>query len=486
MRTSLDISPMIRLFTKSFFTLSLVIGVTTLEAQSEATRPNILIIMADDLGYGDVGFNGSKDIPTPTLDALAKGGTICSSAYAAHPVCGPSRAALLTGRSPHTLGGQFNIPYFNHQYGVSIDETFLSTVLQQAGYFTAALGKWHLGEGHDFLPNQRGFDEFYGHLGGGHHYFPEKYWPEYERRLKAGDTKIPPNTTPQLRNGKNARETEYLTDAFSREAVTFIKKASKRDEPFFLYLAYNAPHAPMQAKNEDLEKMAHIPNKKRKTYAAMVHCVDYGVKRVVEALKETGTYEDTLIVFLSDNGGLPGHGASNAPLKGQKRGVEEGGFRVPMFWHWPGVVPSERTFTYPVLTMDFYPTLARLAGASIPDGKQLDGKDIWNDFLANRNPHPDELIAVISHRASYTDIAGRIDDWKAVRSGEEWKLFNLPQDLGEQKDLAKQHPERLNEMVKALEKWASTHQMPTWVYSDEERERWKKNQSPWFEGTFKR
>ncbi|VGO18311.1 sulfatase-like hydrolase/transferase [Pontiella sulfatireligans] len=462
----------------------LLIALSAVVLSATAARPNILIILCDDLGYADVGFNGSKDIPTPTLDALAKNGTVCSSAYAAHPVCGPSRAALLTGRSPYTMGGQFNIPYFNHQWGVSTDEVFLSRVLQKSGYYTGVLGKWHLGEGHEFLPNQRGFDEFYGHLGGGHKYFPRKYWAEYEKRLKAGDTEIPPNTTPQLRNGKEAHETEYLTDAFSREAVSFIKQASAREQPFFLYLAYNAPHAPIEAKQEDIDKMAHIEGKKRKTYAAMVHCVDYGVKSVVEALKETGAYENTLIIFLSDNGGVSGHGACNAPLSGEKRGVEEGGFRVPMFWHWPGVIPANCTFEYPVLTMDFYPTLANLAGASIPADKELDGKDIWIDLLNDRNPHPDELIAVISHRPEHTDIAGRLNEWKAVRSGQHWKLYNLEKDVGEQNDLSSQHPERLQDMVNALNKWAATHQMPAWVYSDEERERWELNTNPWFEGTF--
>ncbi|MDZ8117068.1 sulfatase-like hydrolase/transferase [Pontiella agarivorans] len=465
----------------SRFILSMFTVCTAMAGAAE--KPNILIILGDDLGYADVGFNGSVDIPTPNLDALAKEGLICTSAYSAHPVCGPSRAALLTGRSPYTLGGQFNIPYFNHQWGVSTNEVFLSDILQDAGYFTGIFGKWHLGEGHEFQPNQRGFDEFYGHLGGGHKYFPEKYWKEYERRLKAGDTKIPPNTTPQLRNGKPAHETEYLTDAFSREAVDFIHKAKEREQPFFLYLAYNAPHSPLEAKAEDLEKMAHIPQKRRRIYAAMVHCLDYNVKRVITALKETGAYDNTLIIFLSDNGGLTGH-ASNAPLKGEKRDVNEGGYRVPMFWHWPGVVPAGRTFEYPVLTMDFYPTLARLAGASIPAGKTLDGKDIWNDLLNDHNPHSDELIAVISHRPDYTDIAGRRNEWKAVRSGESWALYNLEQDIGEQHDLSKQYPERLKDMVKSLNQWAATHQMPKWIYSDEERERWKENTTPWFDGTF--
>lgn len=447
-------------------------------------RPNILIILCDDLGYADVGFNGSTDIPTPNLDALAEQGIICTSAYAAHPVCGPSRAALLTGRSPHTLGGQFNVPYFHHQYGVSLNETFLSTTLQKAGYFTGILGKWHLGEGHEFLPNQRGFDEFYGHLGGGHKYFPEKYWKEYKKRLKAGDTQIPPNTTPQLRNGKEARETEYLTDAFSREAVNFIENASKREQPFFLYLAYNAPHSPIEAKPEDIAKMAHIKDKKRQKYAAMVHCVDYGVKRVVDALKSTGAYENTLIIFLSDNGGAPGHGASNAPLKGGKRGVEEGGYRVPMFFHWPSVIPAGNHFEHPVLSMDFYPTLSSLAVAPIPEGKILDGKNIWDDLLIGRNPHKDEMIYVMSHFSGYTSTSGRLNEWKVSRTKNRWQLYKISEDISEKNDLSKQYPERLERMVTEVEKWADTHQMPKWVYLEQDRAVWNENKQPYFDGTF--
>ncbi len=452
-----------------------------------AERPNILLILCDDLGYADVGFNGAKDIQTPALDALARGGIICSSAYAAHPVCGPSRAALLTGRCPHTLGGQFNIPYFNHHLGISVNETFFSEVLQDAGYFTGILGKWHLGEGEPFLPNQRGFDEFYGHLGGGHKYFPAKYWPEYERRKAAGDTRIPPNTTPQLRNGKEARETEYLTDAFSREAVDFVKRASQKDQPFFLYLAYNAPHAPMEAKQEDLEKMAHIKDRKRRTYAAMVHCVDYGVKRVVDALKSTGVYGNTLIIFLSDNGGVPKLGASNAPLKGGKRGVEEGGWRVPMFLHWAGRIPAGSSFEHPVLAMDFYPTLAKLAGASLPKGKILDGKDIWDDLLAGRNPHENELVCAISHGRERTGVGARLGRWKVVRSlwGEGvWQLFDLTDDIGETKDLSAQYPERKEQLVRMAEKWTQTHEMPKWFYHQTDQATWERNTKPYFDGTF--
>ncbi|QDT66326.1 sulfatase-like hydrolase/transferase [Calycomorphotria hydatis] len=464
--------------------LCLMIGLSSFASAAE--RPNILIIMADDLGFGDVGFNGCEDIPTPNLDELAARGLVCTSAYVAHPVCGPSRAAIMTGRSPHTMGGQFNIPYFNHHLGVPLEETFLSNVLQKAGYHTGLLGKWHLGEGKPYQPNQRGFDEFYGHLGGGHKYFPEEYRPIYERRKATGDSKIPPNITPQLRNGEEAHETEYLTDAFSREAVDFIERASHGDQPFFLFLSYNAPHAPMEAKEEDLQKFAHITEKKRRVYAAMVHCMDYVIGRVVDSLKLTETYENTLIIFLSDNGGATNLGASNAPLRGGKRGVEEGGYRVPMFFHWAGVIPS-CVFEHPVLTMDFYPTLAKLADATIPEGKVIDGKDVWDDLLAGHNPHDDELICAISHWNNSTGVGARLNDWKVVRSlwGDgQWRLINLTDDLSESNDLSKQNPERKEQLIHLAEQWAKTHEMPKWFYRRVDEVQWAKHANPYYDGTF--
>jgi len=449
-------------------------------------RPNIVIIMLDDLGYADVGFNGATDILTPNLDELAKNGTIFTNAYTAHPVCGPSRAGMMIGRYPHYYGGQFNVPDHHPEFGVPVNEKFISKILQESGYYTGVFGKWHLGDGKKYQPNQRGFDEFYGILGSGHAYFPKQYRARYKKALEAGKKHIKPSISPLNRNGfTSSDETEYLTDAFSREAVQFVTNASKKDKPFFLYLSYNAPHAPIQAKPEDIKKFSHLPQKRQK-YAAMVHCVDYGVKRVIDALKQTKKFDNTLIIFLSDNGGKLVQGASNRPLAGGKRGVNEGGYRVPMFFHWPGKIASGKYNHNPMLALDFYPTLAKLANAKIPAGKKLDGKDIWEDIMKDRNPHKDEMFFAMSHRRDHTEVSGRLNEWKVCRTKKnDWQLFNIVDDIGEKHSLNHKHPERLKQMVEKVEKWGKQHQMPKWFYSKAHIPVWKLNSQPYFEGTFK-
>ena len=193
-------------------------------------RPNIVVVMCDDLGYSDVGFNGATDIRTPSLDVLAKNGTICSSGYVTHPFCGPSRMGLMSGRYPHTFGAPFNLPNSGHgideynKEGISVDETLISTVLQNAGYCTGAIGKWHMGTTARFHPNTRGFDDFYGFLGGGHYYFPEKYRPIYERQARAGKKHIHEYALPLEHNGKVVRETEYMTERMARAILELIRR----------------------------------------------------------------------------------------------------------------------------------------------------------------------------------------------------------------------------------------------------------------------
>ncbi|VGO20437.1 sulfatase-like hydrolase/transferase [Pontiella sulfatireligans] len=460
-------------------------------AAAPSARPNILIVMCDDLGYADVGFNGAKDIRTPALDKLAAAGTVCTSAYVAHPFCGPSRMGLLSGRYPHEFGGQFNHPPFQEglteydSLGIPEEETLISTVLQDAGYFTGAIGKWHLGIDKPFHPNTRGFDDFYGFLGGGHMYFPEKYAGIYERQNKAGVERINEYVLPLEHNGEQVTPKGYLTDELTGEAIRFIDTAAqKKKQPFFLYLAYNAPHSPMEASDEDLAVFSDIANPKRRTYAAMVYAVDRGVARIVDSLKKNGQYDNTLIIFLSDNGGKPSQGASNAPLRGQKGDTFEGGFRVPMFFHWPDNVPVQ-TFNHPVSALDFYPTFVQLAGTKLPKGKELDGKDIMADLKKGTSPRKGEMIYSMRHRNSYSDVSARRDDWKVTRyGGQPWRLFNIDEDPGENNDLATQHPERVQEMVKKAEGWSGTHVQPLWFHAGQARDEWKKNNMPRFDKTF--
>ncbi|TGV01886.1 sulfatase-like hydrolase/transferase [Flavivirga rizhaonensis] len=453
------------------------------------SKPNILMILCDDLGYSDVGFNGSKDIPTPNLDALANNGTILTDAYVAHPFCGPSRASLMTGRYAHKIGAQFNLPPNSGETikkGIDTTETFISKVLQNAGYYTGVMGKWHLGANPEYHPNARGFNDFYGFLGGGHDYHPEEFKAAYKKQKESGRKIIRDYLHPLEHNGNEVDETEYVTDGLSREAVRFIGEAAeKKDNPFFLYLSYNAPHTPLEAKEEDLKLFEHIKDKKRKIYAAMVYAVDRGIKKIVDQLKATNQFDNTLIVFFSDNGGKIKAGATNYPLKEGKGSTYEGGFRVPMFFHWPNVIPSGKKYNYPISALDFYPTLTNLAKAKIPENKQLDGKDIWKDFMSNKNPRPGENIFVMRHRNGFTDVGVRKDDWKALKVYQQkWKLFNIKNDVEENKNLSNEHPEILRSLVSEAEKWSKTHIQPQWWHDEKTGNDWKADGMPHFDKTF--
>ncbi len=464
---------------RSILSIMLLMGTTAL-----AEQPNIVLILTDDQGYADVGFNGSTDILTPRLDALAEAGTRFSSAYVVHPFCGPSRMALMAGRYPHKMGTPYNLPDVHkgleewNVKGVPTSETLISTVLQDAGYYTGAVGKWHLGAVNpEYHPNARGFDDYYGFLGGGHKYYPH----QFATSKKNGANWRNEYLWPLEHNGEDVTVTEYLTDDLSNQAARFIKDASAMDKPFFLYLAYNAPHSPIDPKTEDYNLHSHIANEQRRKYAAMVHSIDRGVGQVVDTLKATGEYDNTLIVFLSDNGGVPNQGADNTPLKGRKGDTWEGGYRVPMIFHWPGVVPAGRTYHHPVSALDFYPTFSSLADASIPEGKELDGKDIWTSFLADSSARKGEMIYTIRHRLNWHDVGARRDQWKITRKGvvgdrqNPWGLYNIEDDISESKNLRDSYPEILDEMLSELEQWTETHKdtMPGWFWSKQEEEYWE-------------
>ncbi len=455
-------------------------------AEINSPRPNIIIILADDLGYADVGFNGAKDIITPNLDALAEGGVSFSQAYVAHPFCGPSRAALMTGRYPHKMGAQFNLPTRGSFVGVPTTEEFISKALQKTGYFTGAIGKWHLGEASEYHPNKRGFDEFFGFLGGGHNYFPTEFEKTYNKQIKQGIRNIDHYVLPLEYNGKPVRETQYITDALSREAVKFVKKAADKNNPFFLYLAYNAPHVPLQAKEEDMRQFPDIEDTKRKTYAGMVYAVDRGVGDIINTLKAVKKLDNTLIIFLSDNGGKLSEGGDNSPLKEGKGSVHEGGFRTPMLMHWPEYLEKPQRFEHPVLALDLYPTLVGLAGAELSKDKKLDGKDIWSDLINGVNPHKDELIYTLRHRKGLSDAAVRRNEWKAVKTGTKpWQLYNINEDIGETIDLSRKHKVRLKDMILEMEKWTWNNAQPLWFHKSEEGADWRKDGMPRFDETFR-
>ena len=399
---------------------------------------------------------------------------------------------LMAGRYPHSFGAPFNLPNsglgiedYNNQ-GIDVDEKLISTVMQDAGYYTGAVGKWHLGIEPQFHPNKRGFDDYYGFLGGGHMYFPEKFGPIYERQVKSKKEFFNEYIVPLEHNGVPITETEYVTDGLSREAVRFVTEASTRDEPFFLYLAYNAPHTPLEAKKEDLARFAEIKDEKRRTYAAMVYAVDRGVGKLVEALKATDSLDNTLIVFLSDNGGKIGAGANNTPLDQGKGSVCEGGIRVPMFFHWPGEVPAGERFDHPVSALDFYPTFARLAKAKVPTDKQLDGKDIWDAFVAGRSLRKDETIFAMRHCKGFHNVGIRRNHWKVSKRGPNspWALFNLNQDISESNDISSQHPEIVEMMVDSARQWSKSHTAPRWFDNEGAEKAWQETKMPRYDSIF--
>jgi len=256
-------------------------------------RPNIVVFMADDMGYSDTGFTGSVDIKTPNLDQLAASGMICTSGYVTHPYCGPSRAGLLSGRYQHRFGFETNPAYdpSNPYMGIDPAVTLFPQRLQKVGYRTAVVGKWHLGAAQPFHPLNRGFDYFFGFLGGGHDYFSI----DLTKRVKEGYLQA------LERNGRPADFDGYLTTALSIDAAEFVTK--NKENPFFLFVSYNAPHAPLQAPKEAIERYAHLAESKRRRYAAMVDVMDAGIGKVITALEENDLRENTLIFFLSDNGG---------------------------------------------------------------------------------------------------------------------------------------------------------------------------------------
>ena len=439
---------------------------------SAAAKPNILVIVGDDMGYADLGVQGCKDIPTPHLDSIANEGTRCTSGYVSAPYCSPTRAGLLTGRYQTRFGHEMNpgggkknankaktggkgkdaAAESNEKAGLPITETTIANRLKAAGYATGLVGKWHLGSAPQFHPQQRGFDEFFGFLGGAHGYFPDA-----KPKMLRGETPVD--------------EKEYLTDAFGREAVSFIDRHA--DEPFFLYLAFNAVHTPMDANKERLEKFKKIPEGPRRTYAAMMSAMDDAVGKVLAKLKDKKLEDNTLVFFISDNGGptMPGttiNASLNDPLRGSKRTTLEGGIRVPFFVKWPGHVPAGKAYDEPVIQLDILPTALTAAGIDVAADKKLDGKDLLPYLTGKEKSTP--------HDALYwrfgPQMAIRQGDWKLVRydpvaddqkgAASDAKLYNLKDDIGETLNLIGAEPEKAKDLQAAWDEWDEQNISPLW------------------------
>lgn len=432
----------------------ILIANLSLAQNSDDNKPNIIIFMADDMGYADAGFTGAKDIKTPNLDALASNGVIFTQGYANHPFCGPSRAALLSGRYPYRFGFETNPAYdpANPLMGIDPKEKLFPARLQEAGYVTGGVGKWHLGASQVHHPNNRGFDYFYGFLGGGHDYFTidltKEVWEGYKQGL--------------IRNDQPAGFEGYLTTALSRDAAQFVK--NNKDNPFFLYVAYNAPHQPLQAPEEDIKRYSHIKDGQRRRYAAMVDVMDRGIGEVINELKNSGIYENTLIFFLSDNGGPQpnpktgkgGNASSNEPFRGGKGNMYEGGVHVPFIASWPNKIKAGITYDYPVNSLDIARTAVDLAGADATSAQPMEGVNLIPYVLGEKKGAPHDAIFWRGGNGKIWSVVSG-DKMKYVKdkdSGQkEPELFDLPKDITESKDISGQNPKVAYKLKTEWEAW---------------------------------
>ncbi len=434
-------------------TLPLILaGLFCLTAFGQTAPPNILLILADDLGNADLSIQGCKEFETPNIDSIAKNGIRFTQGYVSNSVCAPSRAGMLSGRID--IGFEANIPgHPEPNIGLNANLKTMADMLKTAGYGTYCVGKWHLGEDEPFYPTNRGFDYFCGLRGGSRSYFPNK------------DSDSPKSSNRIEINGKDTKFEGYLTDYFTDKAVEQIESHTKTkpEKPFFMYLAYTAPHAPMDAKPEDLKKFSHIEKEKRRIYAAMVTAMDAGVGKVLGTLKEKDLLKNTMVVFLSDNGGpLWANGSSNGPLKGSKGTLWEGGVRVPFLIQWPGKIAANQVRSDVVSSLDLMPTFAAMAG-TIPADKATG---------INLLPYLESKTSQVGDRKLYwrrgnMQVLGlRSGDFKMVANLKQksWSFYDLTKDVGEKNDLATSMPEMAEQMKKDYKHWASS--IPDQAFSD--------------------
>lgn len=436
-------------------------------AEENARPPNIVVLLADDLGYADVGFHGLSDSSTPHIDSLAADGVRFTNGYVSGPYCSPTRAGLLTGRYQTRFGHEFN-PGGRRQnedeIGLPLTETTIAERLKSTGYATGLVGKWHLGAAPKFHPLQRGFDEFFGFYGGAHTYF-------------ASETKT------IFRNREQVVENSYLTDAFAREAVDFIDR--KKDQPFFLYLAFNAVHTPLDATDERLARFADVQDEQRRKYLAMLAALDEAVGKVLHKLRTSGLDDNTLIFFLSDNGGptMLGtslNGARNTPLRGSKRTTLEGGIRVPFVVRWKGQLPAGQIFHHPVIQLDILPTALAAVGVKGTATTKLDGVNLLPHLRGEISTPPHESLfwrlgaqRAIRHGpwklVQYDLTADRaVGDDNVTRSQNgvpqvsAVRLYHLGDDVGETRDLSQSHPDQVRELEAAWQSWSAELAAPLW------------------------
>jgi arylsulfatase A-like enzyme len=436
------------LSTALFVCLAFAVTAPASAADAAARKPNFIVIVGDDLGYADIGCQGqSKDVKTPHIDSIAAGGVRFTNGYVSGAVCSPTRAGLMTGRYGVRFGFEQNPkgPHEEAGFGLPLDEVTLPQQLKKVGYATGMVGKWHLGHLKGMLPHERGFDSFFGFAGGLHRYI--------------NNEKPQADANAIQRNGVPVGEPQYLTDAFTREALAFIDASG--DKPFFLYLPYNAVHTPQQAPPKYVSRFADVADEKRKMMLAQLSAMDDGVGQVLAKLRERNIEKDTLVFFFSDNGGpTPGNASLNKPFRGRKGQTLEGGIRIPFMMRWPGHLPEGKVDDRAVIQLDVFPTVVAAAGGELPAGKTLDGVDLMPYLTGQKSGD--------MHDALYW----RFGPWHAMRSGN-WKLqwsgeqsprlFDITADPTESKDLAAANPKVLEDLLASYKAWDATLMKPRWA-----------------------
>ena len=447
----------------------------SISAAEESTRmPNLIILLADDLGYGELGCQGNKEIPTPHIDGIAKRGVRFTQGYVTAPNCSPSRAGLLTGKYGTRFGHEFNPTGAKNEepgFGLPLSQKTLADSLQKAGYVNGLIGKWHLGGTAPYHPFRRGFDEFFGFTHEGHYFVPEPWkgtttWLRrsvlpgggkgrrafekviYSTHMVGGNEPDYDANNPIVRGSQPIQEEEYFTDAITRESIDFIDRHA--DKPFFLFVSYNAVHSPLQAADKYMNKFKHIEDIQRRIFAAMLANLDDSVGGIMKKLTDKGLEKDTLVFFLSDNGGPTKElTSSNLPLRGGKGQMYEGGIRVPFLFQWPGKVPAGKTYDRPVISTDIFATIHAAAGAPKPKVKYIESNDLLPYLTGKHKEDPHEwLYWRQSHKTAF-----RIGDMKIVRqSPQKWEMYDLAKDPSETNNLNKKQPEEFKSLLEGWEK----------------------------------
>ncbi len=418
----------------------------------DSEQPNIVLIFTDDAGYIDYGFQPGADPRltelTPRITRLGEEGAVFTNAYVSASVCGPSRAGLLTGRYQQRFGHEMNMP-IGYEGGMPDEEPMISERLNPLGYVSGVVGKWGVAYRYDAWPNQRKWDYSFIHLRG-----QRNFWP----------MRTEPLVSVFIEDNQPTPESGYATDRIGDKSVEFIRNHS--DKPFFLFVPFNAPHGPLQPRQEDADIVAQFENEKRGKFAGLVKALDDNVGKILDVLDEQGLTKDTLVLFINDNGGAEHLGADNGILRGAKASLYEGGIRVAWAMRWPGRIPAGHTVDAPVTALDLLPTFVKMAGGQPERAWQLDGVDILPLATGEEKTLPERDLFWRRGGSNKGHYAVRSSDWKLYINKQlknpKWELYNLDTDIGEQNDLAEAHPEIVARLQAKLDTWESGLIDPLW------------------------